>query len=71
MSFRVSEYELPVIPHSACSAPMYPHQVKIWESWDSDPSILLAAKTGTGKTRAAMLPILKRHEWAIAAYPTN
>jgi CRISPR-associated helicase Cas3 len=33
--------------------------------------MLLSAKTGTGKTRAAMLPILKRREWAVAAYPTN
>jgi CRISPR-associated helicase Cas3 len=33
--------------------------------------MLLAAKTGTGKTRAAMLPVLKRWQWAVAAYPTN
>ncbi len=33
--------------------------------------MLLAARTGTGKTRAAMLPVLKRREWAMAIYPTN
>lgn len=33
--------------------------------------MLLTARTGTGKTRAAMLPILKRREWAVAIYPTN
>jgi CRISPR-associated helicase Cas3 len=33
--------------------------------------MLLPAKTGTGKTRAAMLPVLKRREWAVAVYPTN
>jgi CRISPR-associated helicase Cas3 len=43
----------------------------MWEAWEKDPTMLLAAKTGTGKTRAAMLPVLKRHEWAVAVYPTN
>ncbi len=33
--------------------------------------MLLAARTGTGKTRAAILPVLKRREWAMAIYPTN
>ncbi len=33
--------------------------------------MLLAARTGTGKTRAAMLPVLKGREWAVAIYPTN
>jgi len=43
----------------------------MWEGWDQYPTMLLAAKTGSGKTRAAMLPVLKRHEWAVAIYPTN
>lgn len=43
----------------------------MWEAWDQHPTLLLAAKTGTGKTRAAMLPILKRREWAVTVYPTN
>jgi CRISPR-associated helicase Cas3 len=51
--------------------PLYPHQVAIWEGWEKHATMLLAAKTGTGKTRAAMLPVLKRREWAMAVYPTN
>jgi len=43
----------------------------MWEAWDRQPTLLLTAKTGTGKTRAAMLPVLKRGEWVVAVYPTN
>jgi CRISPR-associated helicase Cas3 len=43
----------------------------MWEAWDTHPTMLLAAKTGTGKTRAAMLPPLRRGEWTVAIYPTN
>lgn len=43
----------------------------MWEAWDQQSTLLLTAKTGTGKTRAAMLPVLKRGEWAVAVYPTN
>lgn len=31
----------------------------MWERWEKHPTMLLTAKTGTGKTRAAMLPVLK------------
>src|SRR3972149_6156021 len=67
----LNELRLPVIQHTASRMPLYPHQVAMWEEWDKHATMLLAAKTGTGKTRAAMLPVLKRHEWAVAAYPTN
>lgn len=43
----------------------------MWRAWGQGSTLLLAAKTGTGKTRAAMLPILKQREWAVAVYPTN
>jgi CRISPR-associated helicase Cas3 len=43
----------------------------MWEAWEQRPTALLTAKTGTGKTRAAMLPALKRGESAVAVYPTN
>lgn len=68
---KVREIHLPVIAHPASCFPLYPHQMAVWESWDRHPTLLLAAKTGTGKTRAAMLPILKRRESAVAVYPTN
>lgn len=67
----VSELRLPLVDHPASHSPLYPHQVAMWDAWDHCPSILLPAKTGTGKTRAAMLPVLRRGEWAVAIYPTN
>jgi len=71
MSFEIQAYQLPVITHPASKAPLYPHQVAVWDAWDRHPTILLAAGTGTGKTRAAFLPVLKRAEYALAVYPTN
>lgn len=71
MTFLVRSYQLPVVQHSLCARPLYPHQLRVWDEWDRQPSMLVNAKTGTGKTRAAMLPVLKRNEWAVAAYPTN
>lgn len=67
----VSELRLPLVDHPASRSPLYPHQAELWDAWDHWPTILLPAKTGTGKTRAAMLPVLKRGEWAVAVYPTN
>src|SRR5712691_7282844 len=71
MTFVVQPYRLPVSDHPASRRSLYPHQVAMWEEWDKHSTLLLAAKTGTGKTRAAMLPVLKRWRWAVAAYPTN
>jgi CRISPR-associated helicase Cas3 len=68
---RVGPLHLPLVEHSASRRPLYPHQVAVWDGWDKNATILLAAKSGTGKTRAAMLPILKRRESAMAVYPTN
>jgi CRISPR-associated helicase Cas3 len=68
---RVAELRLPITEHPASRFPLYPHQVATWEAWEKCSSILLAAKTGSGKTRAAMLPVLKRREWTLAIYPTN
>lgn len=71
MAFRVRPYRLPVIEHHSCQAPLYPHQVSMWDHWEDQWTVLLSAKTGAGKTRAAMLPLLKRREWGVAVYPTN
>lgn len=68
---QVVPFRLPLVEHPAARAPLYPHQVALWDEWEASPTILLSAKTGAGKTRAAMLPILKRREWAVAVYPTN
>jgi CRISPR-associated helicase Cas3 len=71
MTFQVRPYQLPVIEHPGSHTLLYPHQVAMWEAWEEQPATLLTAKTGTGKTRAAMLPVLKRREGAVAVYPTN
>jgi CRISPR-associated helicase Cas3 len=71
MTFRVQAYQLPVVEHPASRGLLYTHQVAMWEGWGQHPALLLTAKTGTGKTRAAMLPVLKRREGAVAVYPTN
>jgi CRISPR-associated helicase Cas3 len=68
---RVGELRLPVIDHPSSCLPLYPHQIAAWEGWEKHSTMLLAARTGTGKTRAAMLRVLKRREWAVAVYPTN
>jgi len=71
MTFQVQPFSLPLIEHPSSKVPLYPHQVEMWEGWEKHPTILLSAKTGTGKTRAAILPVLKKREWAVSAYPTN
>jgi len=71
MTFRVQGHRLLTIPHPASQRSLYLHQVAMWEAWNQHDTLLLTAKTGTGKTRAAMLPVLKHGEWAVAVYPTN
>ncbi len=69
--FCVKECRLPIVAHAASASALYPHQVAVWEGWDKNQTTLLTAKTGTGKTRAVVLPLLKRHESAVMVYPTN
>jgi len=71
MTFRVQAYQLPVVEHPASRGRLYTHQVEMWDGWEKHSAILLSARTGTGKTRAAMLPVLKRREGAVGVYPTN
>ncbi len=39
--------------------------------WNMHNAFVLVTKTGSGKTRAVTLPILKHHESAMFIYPTN
>jgi superfamily II DNA/RNA helicase len=71
MKFRVAAYSLPRVRRAGIKLPLYPHQATIWDRWEKDTTTLLAAKTGTGKTRAVMLPLLARSESGVAVYPTN
>ena len=50
---------------------LYPHQAAMYNEWKNHTGFLLVTKTGSGKTRATALPVLKNHESAVFAYPTN
>src|SRR6266705_1851142 len=67
----IRELRLPLMNRGSARNPQYPHQVAMADAWDIHPTILLTAKTGTGKTRSAMLPVLTRRDSAVAVYPTN
>jgi len=41
------------------------------DAWENHDAFLLVTKTGTGKTIAAILPVLKHRQRAICVYPTN
>lgn len=62
---------MPLYSHDASRWGLYPHQLEAYQKWDSCTAILISSTTGTGKTRAAMLPVLRRAEQAVAVYPTN
>lgn len=50
---------------------LYPHQAAMFNEWSNHDAFLLVTKTGSGKTRATALPVLKNHESAVFVYPTN
>ncbi|WP_028307041.1 type I-D CRISPR-associated helicase Cas3' [Desulfitibacter alkalitolerans] len=50
---------------------LYPHQLKMMEKWDEKDMLLLATKTGSGKTASAVLPLLINKSCAVFVYPTN
>jgi CRISPR-associated helicase Cas3 len=51
--------------------PIYQHQASVMDSYESGKNILLCTKTGSGKTAAALFPIIKNAESSIFVYPTN
>lgn len=67
----IKEVRYPLLEYHKSPLKLYPHQIRLWEAWDNYSTLLLASKTGTGKTRAAMLPILDESSCAMAIYPTN
>ncbi|MBX9685302.1 MAG: type I-D CRISPR-associated helicase Cas3' [Candidatus Obscuribacterales bacterium] len=67
----INEVRFPLIKHPKSKEKLYPHQAALWDAWNLEPNLLLASKTGTGKTRAAMMPILDEGNCALAIYPTN
>lgn len=67
----VRGYTLPLVELTGMQMRLYPHQAAMLSEWDSQSAFILVTKTGTGKTRAVALPVLKRHESAVFVYPTN
>ena len=49
----------------------YVHQAVLFDEWNRHNAFLLATKTGSGKTRAAALPVIANGESAFFIYPTN
>lgn len=62
---------LPLVQHPLVLTPLYHHQAVMLDEWTNHGTFLVGTKTGTGKTAAAVLPILKYKESAIMVYPTN
>jgi CRISPR-associated helicase Cas3 len=68
---KVGGYALPQVEVSGVRMRLYPHQAMMFNEWDSHTAFLLVTKTGSGKTRAVALPVIKRHESAVFIYPTK
>jgi CRISPR-associated helicase Cas3 len=67
----VRGYALPQVAVDGVRTRLYPHQAAMLDEWNRHGAFLLVTKTGSGKTRATALPVLKNHESAVFVYPTN
>lgn len=68
---KVQGYSLPLVDMPGVNSLLYPHQAALLANWESHNAFELVTKTGTGKTRAVALPILRQRESAVFVYPTN
>ena len=68
---RIQGYSYKQVAVEDVRAPLYPHQAAMCNEWDNHTGFLIVTKTGSGKTRATALPVLKNHESAVFVYPTN
>lgn len=70
---KVTAYQLPVFSHPKINndLKLYPHQIEILDKWEEKNTFMLVTKTGSGKTRAAAIPIILNRENAVFVYPTN
>lgn len=68
---KIASYSLPLVAFRDVLTPLYPHQAFLLDEWDKHESFMLVTRTGSGKTRAAALPILCNRQSAIFVYPTK
>jgi CRISPR-associated helicase Cas3 len=68
---RIQGYSYKQVAVEDVTTHLYPHQAAMYNEWQNHAGFLLVTKTGSGKTRATALPVLKNHESAVFAYPTN
>lgn len=57
--------------HPVAKMPLYPHQCALLDAWEERDAFILATKTGSGKTAASTLPVVRHKESAVFVYPTN
>ncbi|HRQ42243.1 MAG TPA: type I-D CRISPR-associated helicase Cas3' [Chloroflexota bacterium] len=67
----VEGYSLPQVAVDGVQTRLYPHQAATLNQWHDHDAFMLVTKTGSGKTRAVALPVLKNRESAVFVYPTN
>ena len=65
---KLPRYEVAGLP---TDLNLFLYQKKIYEKWNNNKSFLILSGTGSGKTIAAVLPILMNNESVICIYPTN
>ena len=68
---RIQGYSYEQVTVEDVQTHLYPHQAAMYNEWKNHTGFLLVTKTGSGKTRATALPVLKNRESAVFAYPTN
>ena len=68
---RIQGYSYKQVNVEGVNTRLYPHQAAMYNKWPNHTGFLLVTKTGSGKTRATALPVLKSHESAVFVYPTN
>ena len=70
-TMKIQGYSLPQVEVAGVRTRLYPHQAAMMNNWHAHTAFMLVTKTGSGKTRATALPVLKNHESAVFVYPTN
>ena len=68
---RIQGYSYEQVIVEGVTTRLYPHQAAMYNEWSNHTGFLLVTKTGSGKTRATALPVLKNRESAVFVYPTN